>query len=60
MKYQCVVCKASYDESVGQQVGPSWGLVIHHSYDNTTYRICKSCVDAGREARKRIEQNIGR
>ncbi len=44
----CTLCRAEYLKT-GQQVGPSWVVW------GPSYRLCKRCVSAGRDARRVAE-----
>jgi hypothetical protein len=46
----CLVCKQVYP-TTGQQTRPVWGI----TNPSMGYMICRRCVDAGRDARKRQE-----
>ncbi len=45
----CTVCRAQYPFG-GQQTGPIWGIW------GPGFQVCKGCVDAGRDERRRRER----
>jgi len=50
---QCLLCRDVYP-STGQQVQSPWGLAIN--VPPVSYKICKRCQNAAKDARRRDEE----
>lgn len=55
MMRRCLVCRVEHDHSVGQQAGPFWVISVLGK-DGTSRVVCRYCVDAGRDARRKRER----